>query len=192
VQIVVGKEEHAVLGLTRFLTNNRGQYVGHILGRKLDALSPDVVRAYHEQDVAGQLTDIAAQVASELSLAGYVGPAGMDALLYRDGSSIRLYPIVEINTRYTMGRLALALDRRVHASASARWHHLSRGEIERQGDKSIQDFATRIAGLVPITRKSDCLTSGIIFTNDPASAKAVLSVLFVGQGALDLAARLKD
>jgi hypothetical protein len=191
VQIVVGQEDHSVLGLTRFLTNNRGQYVGHILGRKLDALSPDVVRAYHEQDVPGQLSDLATEVARELGLSGYKGPAGIDALMYRDSSGIHLYPIVEVNTRYTMGRLALALDRRVHASASAQWHHLSKVDIERQEGSSIQDFATRVSGLVPITRKSDCLTSGIVFTNDPASAKAVLSVLFVGKEALDIAARLK-
>jgi uncharacterized ferritin-like protein (DUF455 family) len=191
VQIVVGREDHTVLGLTRFLTNNRGQYVGHILGRKLDGLTPDVVRAYHEQDVAGRLMDLAAKAASKLHFGGYVGPAGIDALMYRNDYGIHLYPIVEINTRYTMGRLAIALDRRVHASVNARWLHISKGEIERRGEGSLQDFAVRISGLVPITRKSECLTSGIIFTNDPTTAKAVLSVLFVGDEALQIAERLK-
>lgn len=192
VQIIVGREEHSVLGLTRFLTNNRGQYVGHILGRKLDGLTPDVVRAYHEQDIAGQLMNLAAKVGTKLLLSGYVGPAGIDALMYRKSNGIHLYPIVEINTRYTMGRLALALDTRVHASANARWLHISTGEIERRGAGSFRDFAMRTSDLVPITRKNGCLTSGIVFTNDPTTAKAVLSVLFVGSEALQIADSLRD
>lgn len=42
----------------------------------------------------------------------YHGPLGVDAFLYRDhGGAVKLKPIVEVNPRYTMGRVALELGR---------------------------------------------------------------------------------
>lgn len=191
VQISVGGGAKDCLGITRFLTSPRGQYVGHVLGRKLENLSPDVVRAYHEQDVPAQLIKVAKAVAEELAQAGYKGPAGIDALLYRDAHGIHLYPLVEINARYTMGRIALALDKRIHSSASATWCHISRVDIERQGYASFQDFARTLGTGIPIEHKNGCLTSGIVFTNDPHIAQGVLSVLFVGEEALKRAPTLE-
>lgn len=42
----------------------------------------------------------------------YGGPLGVDAFLYRDAAeAVRLKPVVEINPRYTMGRVALEMAR---------------------------------------------------------------------------------
>lgn len=42
----------------------------------------------------------------------YTGPLGVDVLFYRDREGeLRVKPVVEINPRYTMGRVALELDR---------------------------------------------------------------------------------
>ena len=43
---------------------------------------------------------------------GYFGPLGVDAFLYRGGDGeVRLKPVVEINPRFTMGRVAVELAR---------------------------------------------------------------------------------
>jgi uncharacterized ferritin-like protein (DUF455 family) len=184
MQISVGSDEKECVGLTRFMTNARGQYIGHILGRKLDGLPADVVRAYHEQNIPEQMQRAGQLVATELAQAGYRGPAGIDALMYRDATGVHLYPIVEVNTRYTMGRIALALDRRIHASVPAQWRHLALTEIQRQGHASFATFAETISQGVPLTQKNHCLMSGIVFTNDPKTAQGVLSILFVGEEAV--------
>ncbi len=49
---------------------------------------------------------------------GYAGPLGVDAFLYRDGEGeVRIKPVVEINPRYTMGRVAIELARFTPANA---------------------------------------------------------------------------
>lgn len=53
-------------------------------------------------DVATALITEAEQVAEALRSAGYFGPFGVDAILYRDGSLTRLNPRSEINPRFTM------------------------------------------------------------------------------------------
>ena len=43
---------------------------------------------------------------------GYAGPVGVDAFLYRDReNALRFKPVVELNPRYTMGRVALEMAR---------------------------------------------------------------------------------
>jgi len=50
----------------------------------------------------------------------YLGPLGIDALFYRDfEGALRLKPVVEINPRYTMGRVAVELDARLSSSGEA-------------------------------------------------------------------------
>ena len=40
----------------------------------------------------------------------FIGPVGIDAFVYRDATSVtRLKPVVEINPRYTMGRVLVEL-----------------------------------------------------------------------------------
>lgn len=53
---------------------------------------------------AGVLRARAEEVARELAQAGYFGPFGVDAYLYRDArGDVRLNPLGELNARYTMG-----------------------------------------------------------------------------------------
>lgn len=68
--------------------------------RKLDAeLLPE--------PIAGRATDVlcavATRVASALSATGYFGPFGIDALVYRHGKELGLYPLSDLNARFTMG-----------------------------------------------------------------------------------------
>ena len=51
-------------------------------------------------------------LADLLSTHRYAGPLGVDAFLYRDENGhLRFKPVVEINPRYTMGRVAVELAR---------------------------------------------------------------------------------
>ncbi len=57
-----------------------------------------------EPEIADAIAREAASVARALARAGYFGPFGIDAFLYRDlAGSVRLQPRSEINARYSMG-----------------------------------------------------------------------------------------
>ena len=184
VQINVANGLQPILGITRFLTDERGQYAGHVLGRKLSRLDPTLLRTYHEQDFPGRLLQVAATVSTRLAAAGYVGPAGIDALIYKTDEGYHLYPLVEINPRFTMGRIAVELDRRVHAAARCKWLHMSVEQIRRRGWTDAAAYALAMQQAYPATLRRGLLESGVVPTNDPTGAKAMLTLLVAGDVAL--------
>jgi len=189
VQINVANGLQPILGITRFLTDERGQYGGHVLGRKLNGLDPTLLRTYHEQDFPGRLLQVAATVNTRLAAAGYVGPAGIDALVYKTDEGYHLYPLVEINPRFTMGRIALELDRRVHAAARCHWLHISVEQIRRSGWADAAAYALALQQAYPVTLRRGLLESGVVPTNDPTAAKAILTLLVAGDAALTALAK---
>jgi hypothetical protein len=64
--------------------------------------------------------EVAVKLEAGLREAGYTGAVGVDALVYRERGTgtLRVRDVVEVNPRYTMGRVALELGKRV---APGRW-----------------------------------------------------------------------
>lgn len=186
VQIMVSTatSESRVVGVTRFLTDARGRYVGHILGRTrgFRAFGPEDQRQIHAQDFAAQLEAKALQVLEALSKEGYAGPAGIDALLYREtNGALKLRPIVEVNPRYTMGRIALGIGKRVHAAADALWLHMSLSRVEKLGFRSLAAYAAELENRFPLQLKQGLIAEGFVPTNDPLAAKTVLTAVVAGE-----------
>lgn len=100
VQLEVGDREAKVLAVTELLTTPQGAYLGNRIGTV-------------PLEVAGELERVALRVGGALLAEGYRGPVGIDA--YTSGA--RLRPLVEINARHTMGRIALALAARLGEGA---------------------------------------------------------------------------
>jgi hypothetical protein len=63
------------------------------------------------------LESIASVLAPRLTRAGYYGPVGIDALEHTGG----LLPLLEINARYTMGFIALAVERATSPRTTVLW-----------------------------------------------------------------------
>jgi hypothetical protein len=100
-----GDGSHSVLGVSDLQTNGAGTGVGYVLGRP-----PSSRRMVELEAIAGA-------VCERLHAEGYRGPAGIDAIEHAGG----LHPLLEVNARYTMGFVALAVERALKPSAPIFW-----------------------------------------------------------------------
>ena len=105
--------------------DHRGAYRGSWISRPSQRLSVDIKRALNAdgrdpkraQRVARAAVQAAGHALIEL---GYEGPFGVDALIAQSERGLHLHPLIEVNPRWTMGRIALRLrallisDRPVH------------------------------------------------------------------------------
>jgi len=96
---------HRVHGFSDLQTNGAGTGTGYLLGRP-----PSSERK-------AELERVAAAVCARLHAEGYCGPAGLDAVEHAGG----LHPLLEVNARYTMGFVALAVERALKPSAPTFW-----------------------------------------------------------------------
>lgn len=95
-----------------------------------------------EPAVAGTLAELATLVGERLRGQGLDGPFGIDAFEARDG---RLFPLVEINLRWTMGAMALGFAKRLGEPAVRLW---------REGPADVTLRLGRAGGLA-VTRDGD-------------------------------------
>lgn len=177
-------------GLTRFFTSPGGRFLGTWVGPWSSGLDPEIARFLQADGQDRRWLDrtaraVAAHVGAAAAARGHVGPVGVDAFVYRDGSTLRLRPLVEINPRVTMGRLAMALQPRLAPATDGLWAVLSRGDLKRLGHR---DFASLAAALPPPVFEAGRLRDGVWFTTDPAQATAFASALFSGEAARRLVA----
>ena len=128
--------------------------------------------------------ELATRLSVELKRAGYLGPVGVDAVVYRDREGFaRLKPIVEINPRYTMGRLTLELMKRVAPGAHGTFRLVSTANLRKKGFADLSAYAQQLREDFPLRLEGDPVAkirSGALCLNDPAQAQAVLAVFQVG------------
>ena len=92
-------------GISDMRTNGAGAATGYVLGRPPGAERADA------------LERMARVVGERLFREGYRGPAGVDALEHEGG----LHPLLEVNARYTMAFVALAVERSLRPAAPTFW-----------------------------------------------------------------------
>lgn len=96
---------HRMHGVSDLRTNGAGTGVGYVLGR------PPAPRRMAELEATAEV------VCEQLRAEGYCGPAGFDALEHAEG----LHPLLEVNARYTMGFVALAVERSLRPTEPTFW-----------------------------------------------------------------------
>lgn len=97
------------VGATELVTDRSGSFRGN-------RVSP----AFQPPEEAWGSTD---KVVAGMAALGYFGPVGFDALRGRLGHQPLVRPIVEINARYTFGRMALELSHWLPEGWSWHWWH---------------------------------------------------------------------
>lgn len=119
IQLVVHPDSVQCVSSGRFETDNQGQYLGQHLGAIHQGLSSDMLRFLHGNGANPRMFrqiihDTAMFVGKKLQEKGCFGWAGIDALVYRSAEGYKIRPIVEINPRLTMGRIAHEVSAFVH------------------------------------------------------------------------------
>lgn len=148
------------LAFTRMEVNARGQYLGTTVAPKVGSLFPsELAIAFHQPCITAEGIAHSAPyfykkvlpAALSQVLLGYHGPIAVDSFFYQGlGEAARIRPIVEINARCSMGRIAHNLRKKLspNGSGTLRIHHRKKRE--------------------------DPLPEGLLL-NDPATAKSFLA-----------------
>lgn len=88
--------------------------------------------------------------ARRIQAAGYFGPLGIDACRYRDtDGSLRLRPLMDVNARWTMGRLSLGWRRLLQPGERGVWRHGPPQARLRDGASTVTAAPTRVIETSP-------------------------------------------
>ena len=189
-----------LLGARRFLTGSRLEYRGTWLDAKLTSLGAESLRFLHGQGVGGsgvawpeplkRWEKLALELGTRLQSAGYQGPAGIDAMLWRNSQGeLRLKPLVELNPRWTMGRIAIELEKQILPGTPAVWAFVPAREVQAFGCEDFPALAKALHSRHPLKAahrggQPARLIEGMLMTNDPAVAQETLTILAVGPRAV--------
>lgn len=189
VQLEMGAGGLQLLGYTGLLTDAKGQFCANTAApQHTRSLPTAVLDCFRDRPSAPArlpqlFTDLTTCLGAELQAAGYLGPVGMDAFVYRDpAGTARLKPIVEINPRYTMGRLTLELMQRTAPGTHGRLRLLNRAMVHAEGFADFSSYSRHLRETAPPRLAGDPvpkLGAGAVCLNDPQQAQAVLAVFEV-------------
>lgn len=170
-----GKVSVHKIGLTRIVNHPNGQYCASVVGRFLSGESEDLMRFWHN-GTSGHTASIEAVmdrmvpfVGERLASKGYSGPFGVDCFVFEDSSGrFKIHPLIEINPRNTMGRVALALSKRMAPGRVGIWLHVPVSWLKQLGCESFDVLRERWSQKLPVVAHTNSrgtvLTSGLIET----------------------------
>jgi uncharacterized ferritin-like protein (DUF455 family) len=125
-----------LIGMTLMENDSAGRFQGTRVAYKWGSmLEPEVAAFLFSQANVMRWYDEIIPGALPSLLPGYVGPVGIDAMVHRlpDGS-LALKPVVEVNVRMTMGRVALELQKRRAFRGNGRFRVLRKAEWDSSGE----------------------------------------------------------
>jgi uncharacterized ferritin-like protein (DUF455 family) len=189
VQLEMANDGLRLCGYTGLINDAKGQFQGNVaLPGHQKKIPASLITLFSEPpDIAQRLhslyADIFALLEEELRRANYLGPVGIDAFACRDADGkIRLKPVVEINPRYTMGRVTVELMKHVASGGRGLFRLISRQQALAGGFADFVAYARSLSERFPIHLKggpSPRISEGAICLNDPAQAQVCLTVFQV-------------
>ena len=130
--------------------------------------------------------EIFALLAQELQLAGFTGPVSIDALVYcTSPRDCRLKPVVEINPRYTMGRLTLELMQHACPGTTGLFRLVNRARAQAEGYTELSSYADSLSARAPLRVEGEQTQDSVTADCKNRSQRAQAS-LKIRQGALCL------
>jgi len=189
VQFEMSADGLRQLGTTRMVNNARGQFQAIITKAFCKGLEPELIRFIMEPtDGRPRLfqhyeTTVAPRLEAELRAASFMGPLGVDALIYRDHrGALQLKSIVEINPRFTMGRVAHELAQHNALHTVGCLQIITKSQLRTSSTPNFSDWAARLGQAHPVQltdHPKPLLRSGSFPLNDPKTAQHFLAVYHV-------------
>jgi len=174
-------------GFVRMINDARGQYQSSIHSRSATRGWPTELARFVHGSSGNRMKllfeGLRAFLEPRLAEARFRGPIGVDAMIFREpGGTLRLKPVVEINPRYTMGRLLIELMRQAKPGCTGRLDLVNRAALRRLGHDSFASYAAALREQAPPRFHAEGprrLRGGAVCLNDPAEATQVLAVFSV-------------
>lgn len=196
VQLEMTADGLKLCGYTGLLNDAKGQFQGNWAESHHHTRIPTrVVFQFAEaRNVSGEMLQLYAEIfallETELRRVDFLGPLGIDAFVYRDASGApRLKPIVEINPRYTMGRVMVELMRQTCQGSFGSFRLLNRAALRAAGGADFPSFAQKLTQQFPLHLEGESaprIREGVVCLNDPAQAQVCLAVFQVARAAFSL------
>ena len=183
-------------GYTGLQCDARGQFVANFAESHHHKRIPaKIVSLFTEpKDISNQLLEfygeIFAALEIELRKIDFTGPIGIDAFVYRtENGAVKLKPVVEINPRYTMGRVLVELMRQTFQNSFGTFRLVNAAQLRAEGFEDFLAYAKMLAKKFPLELEGEPLPrirAGALCLNDPATAQVCLAVFQVSRRALEV------
>lgn len=179
-----------LVGFAGLESDHRGQYAGNWAEPRFATRPPfQAVSSLPGRVTAampGYVQWMARLLEPRLTERGFVGPVGVDTFLYRDAAgAIRWKPVVEINPRYTMGRLTLELMGAVAPGSHGHFRLIHAAQVREAGRTGFPDFGRHWEQSRPRVFEGDPvrrIREGAFCLTDPEVAEVTLAVFEVRRG----------
>lgn len=191
IQLEMEPRHLKLFGYTGLLNDRKGQFRANWAAGNHGRRVPAEVTALlnHVPDIARRLqslyAEMFAQLESELREIGFIGPVGIDAFVYRTAEgSCRLKPMVEINPRYTMGRLTLELMKRTCPGSSGLFRLLNPAQTKSENFADFVTYAQALRERFPLRLEGEPvpkIREGALCLNDPTEAQVCLATFQVAR-----------
>jgi hypothetical protein len=178
-------------GYTGLLNDARGQFIANFAESHHHKRIPvKVLSLFREPpDISQRMLNFYGEIFStletELRRVDFTGPIGLDAFVYRDASgATKLKPIVEINPRYTMGRVLVELMRQTCQASFGKFQLVNGAQLRAEGFEDFPTYAKRLMEKFPLQLEGDPIPrirEGAFCLNDPATAQVCLAVFQVSR-----------
>ena len=190
VQLEMGSDGLELRGYTGLLNDRKGQFLGNWAEADCHRRPPAKAAALlgSASDLPDGLHrlygDIFARLGTELQRVGFVGPVSIDAFVYRTPQGgCRLKPVVEINPRYTMGRLTMELMEHACPGTCGQFRLLRAAQARTEGFADLASYARALGERRPLRLEGEPgrkIRQGALCLNDPGPAQVCLATFEVG------------
>jgi hypothetical protein len=191
VQLEMGTRTLKLCGYSGLINDRKGQFQANWAAASYDRRIPANVAALFSEpaDISSRLQrlygDIFSLLEVELLRADFVGPVSIDAFVYRTAhGDCRLKPVVEINPRYTMGRLTLELMKQTCPGSCGLFRLVSRAQARAEGFADFASYARGLAERFPLRLEGEPvlkIRDGALCLNDAAQAQVCLATFQVSR-----------